>query len=503
MISKPLIGVGLLTLVAIAMGAGGSKPDDSKPEPDPKKPEPDDSKPEPDPKKPEPDPKKPDPDPKKPVDLVVDAAAEAAACEYSLTFQPATYDGLSRGVNQPLSTWLGIVAWRRAYPASPKQPDTVAELAAFSRLTSCVTAGLNNKPAPDPNKPAPDPNKPAPDPNKPAPGNASPPKGAILTPEEAKAASNVLGVAKLGLLPDTIDAGTVPPPDNVRKAWDTDLTWRTKYALYATYRQPGTTWVDAHGQGPLKVPANTTWVDAYNRLLAFFTANPVQAAPPPNANAAPPKGATMTADEVKYANDVLSIAKLGVLPDTIDAGTVPPPDNVRKAWDTDLTWRTKYALYATYRQPGTPWVEAHGQGPVKVPANTTWVDAYNRLLAFFTANPLQAAPPPNANANAAPPKGATMTADEVKYANDVLGVAKLGLLPDTIDAGTVPPPDNVRKAWDTDLTWRTKYALYATYRQPGAPWVEAHGQGPVKVPANTTWVDAYNRFLAFFTANPA
>ncbi|GEM_PF-5636852 len=485
MLSKPLIGVGLLAVAFVAMGAGGSKPDDPKPDPDP------------------------DPNPG-PGDLVVDEAAEQAGCAWALTFQPATYAGLERGANQPLAAWLGIVAWRRAYPGAPVYPASAAELAAFSRLTSCVTVGLKNaelKPA-DPADPKPDPKpedpKPAPKPDvpkkiepvKPADPNPKPdnnvdaPPAGPLTPGEKAQAD---AVAKLypNWLPNTVDAAVVPPPSNVRKAGTTDLDWATTFAFWTTYRSPTAIWrQDGHAPGPVTITdPKSTWAAAWLRLRDYL--KPLLVAKKPVAPLVPPAG-PLTAGEKLGADGVVMLAKNNLLPNTADAAVVPPPDNARKPGTTDLDWATTFAFWTTYRSPSSPWREAGSPaGPVTITdPKSTWAAAWLRIRDYLKPL-LGAAQPPKPQT--APPAG-PITKGEKAEAD---GVALLypNFLPDTVDASVVPPPDNVRKPGTTDLDWATTFAFWAAYRSPTAAWRQAgNPAGPVKITdPKSTWAAAWLR----------
>ena len=62
--------------------------------------------------------------------------------------RPEKWDGLRKDPAGSLSTWLGWVAYRRAYPNGPRQPrlhqdpNATAWQEALARLTSCVAAKL-------------------------------------------------------------------------------------------------------------------------------------------------------------------------------------------------------------------------------------------------------------------------------------------------------------------------------------------------------------------------
>ncbi|HUR47919.1 MAG TPA: hypothetical protein VMY88_00110 [Acidimicrobiales bacterium] len=94
---------------------------------------------------PKPSPKPgPPPGPKQIDQLLTPAQREAEACGFAVANRPKTYGGLSQSdyPDTPLAGWLGLVAYRRAYPDWPTGPVQPAQVEALSRVITCVTEKL-------------------------------------------------------------------------------------------------------------------------------------------------------------------------------------------------------------------------------------------------------------------------------------------------------------------------------------------------------------------------
>lgn len=85
------------------------------------------------------------PGPKEVEKLLTPAQREAEACGWAFANRPKTYGGLSQSDyhDTPLAGWLGLVAYRRAYPEWPVSPVQPAQVDALSRMITCVKDKLH------------------------------------------------------------------------------------------------------------------------------------------------------------------------------------------------------------------------------------------------------------------------------------------------------------------------------------------------------------------------
>jgi hypothetical protein len=302
-----------------------------------------------------------------------DPEAETAACAWALGERPEKYGELTRAPGQMLSVWLAIVAWRRAYPLSPVSPASPDELAAFSRLSNCISTGLKeapDKPAPQPAPlPPPEPNAPVEDPLTAAAPTAAERTVATKAWQERVALS-------AAPYPDAPDVAMRTRGSRTLKVWLANIIY---WHLYANPKTSA--WIATGKPGaPWRAQENPAWATVWTRIRDYLDTLP---APAPKGNVENPiKAQAPTAAERTAAN-IVAKSKPQTYPNAPLAIMQMRGNRTLKDWLANVVYWHLYADPATsaWQKDGGP------EAPWQVNSDPVWIPVWKRIRAYFDTLP--------------------------------------------------------------------------------------------------------------------